>query len=318
MKLKQNIVIFFILMGLFAFQTGAQSDSTTTILPKWEVGDKKVFNTADVNYIYLDDSLVSSEKLANIYYLEVIDKLDHFVLGFSEDKTNLVERDIPLNSTLDSVLLLILTEIDQFLVQIKYDFEVDENARVIKLKNQRVYIDEVKRASEIIIERFSNVLEQLDQDPEVMLSNVRAFYLNTAGQAVMDIQQKLIHLLRPYVTEVSKEAKDTVLTREIITDELTIFQAMENLDLTGKQTTEVTHKNGLTVSQQTEYDKEQFLKKMKIAATAFQDVKPDNLVLIERAKYSFDKSTWLNSTNKEFLMAIPGVKIVRIETVRVE
>ena len=311
--LKHRFTLVLIALTHFGF---SQVDSTYFIQPLWEIGDTKEVRLATVNYMYLDDSLISSEQTSDLYYLEVIDKeKEAYILSFKEDKTNLKEREIELKSTLDSVLLLILTEVDQQLIEINYTFEIDtSNAKVIRLKHQRVYIEAVKSATEKTITKYSNVFEKLEKDPDIMLSNVRAFYLNNAAQSVLDVQNKLIHLLSAYHDPLSV---DSVQTNEVMIDKLTVFEAMDNLQLPGSIKTEVeSNSHTINVSRTTSYDKENFLKKMKGVSTAFGEIQPEQLILIERNNRSFDKNNhWIKKHNADFLMAIPGIKIVRVETI---
>jgi len=294
----------------------SQEDSTSFIQPSWEIGENKEVRVATVNYMYLDDSLISSEQTSDLYYLEVLNKENGvYILSFKEDQTNLQDREIELKSTLDSVLLLVLTEVDQQLIEINYSFEIDTtNAQVIRLKHQRIYIEGVKSATEKTITKYSNVFEKLEKDPDIMLSNVRSFYLNNAAQSVLETQNKLIQLLSAYYQPLPI---DSILIEEVKVEKLTVFEAMNNLNLTGSKKTEVHSSDDIiSLSRTTNYDKESFLKKMKGVSSSFGEVEPEQLILIERSNSSFyKKNHWIKKHNTDFLMAVPGIKIVRVETI---
>lgn len=281
-----------------------------------EIDSKRDVVTVNKSVIYMDDEVVSEGTQTNNYRLEILDTAFRTTISYqkqlSEEMKNVDSESIPKDQVIESFIYIA----EEKLKCLNYHILVDNSSREpIEFINDSLYDKNIQPITKEILSQFSSLMDD-DETERERFAEKTIEYLKMSKKNILEsVRLELANILSPYTYQFPSEGS---IENEVVIDDIPMFSEVPNNEINAviKIQSEL-EGDDITVNSELTYDKERFLKVAKTANPAFNDVKNDELDVIERNSFTANlPSSWLTKYESERIISIPGIKVINVSNMK--
>jgi hypothetical protein len=297
---------------LFFGTSFSQEEKLFQVSPHWKVGDKRKVHTDISTKVIYDGVLISNQR--NIYdiNLRVLSTDDQFLLNYSSfDRLPSVlgnsEDGVGNKSSLKIRSLLRDAEVEIC----KSDLQVQvnkKNGAALEIKNGLEILKKVEHSTRKEFREWANREEIPDAEIRNMEIDLGKRFIEMYPKIQQTILDKTTLIFSSYniAFPMNSSSEKEVMTRDITASKKSdsLFPAIMKME-----SVEVNDK--MIVKTSLDYDKKFLLAQLKKSYHKLENVKPEEVSIIEKEEIMFDlNTTWIHHHTTNLHFEIPGMKTI--------
>ena len=266
--------------------------------------------------IYMNGEVVSEATQTNSYKLIILDTTFRSTISYKkqlpDNLKNISSDDIPSDELIESFIFLA----EEHLKSLEYHILVDNSSKEpIEFLNDSVYDKNIPIITNDLLSKFPDLKSDDEEERKLFVEKTKEYLKKSRKNILESIRVEFANILSPYTYQFPNEGK---IENEVHIDDIPMFAEVPDnaIDAVITISSELDGDN-ISVLSELNYDKEKFLKVAKAANPAFNEVKKEELEVIERNSFEANlPSSWLEKYESERIISIPGIKVINVSNMK--
>ena len=277
----------------------------------WKTGDERFVEIVHINYVYIDDSLMSRNKTTTSYTLTVLDTLHRNTITRTTSSVIKVEQLLAETEPSDYLERFVYLA-EQRMANLTYHLLMEKTTgEVIEILNPEYYDEQLSKVITQTVTDFNTYIPSMDSSFIADFTRYMKGSRKNILDEVLDQSNQLFEAYKyTFILNETLEKKTTVSNIKLL-ENVRATEIPAHFKISAHNDEHV-----LYVNSWFNYDQEAFLAAAKEVNPIFEDVEPKELELKEKKSFELDLNTnWLLNFSTEIVTGVPGIKIVQTKSI---